>query len=570
MMPGSRPKVVVIGLDGATFALLDPWAREGRLPVLQGIIERGVRAVLTSTTPPHSFPAWASFYTGVNPGRHGIFSFYTREPDRYRWRPVDARDRGTMALWEILTAHGLRVGFLNVPLTYPPEPLDGVMISGWLGTPSLSSSFTYPPELKDRLLRRFGAGSVLEPDPYNRDPVEYLRDLLASIETQTQIVLELARQYRFDVTIVVYGQTDRVQHFFWKQMDAGYPGHDPKAPEVLKTAIRQIYVALDEAIGRILAEHQGATVFILSDHGAGPYERDFYLDAWLEREGYLVRRTRGRSPGLSGWGACIPGRAVTGTYYWLKRWLPAGLRGYVKARSQSGLLARIRSLAMNPMVFEVDWERTLAYNIDEGRIYLNLRGREPSGCVTPGPESVKLLEEIKAGLLELVDPQTGKRAVENVYLAEELYEGPAVNRAPDLILSCEGLGYQIKPRPPGAHGQVFGSTNRWPGMTLEHSANHRVEGILLATGPSVKRGARLRSARIIDLAPTILYSLGLPIPGPMDGQVLLDLFEESFTRVHPPEIGEGSGFRESPGPREEDLEEMEIVRKRLRGIGYLE
>lgn len=570
MLPASQPKVVVIGLDGATFDLLDPWIEEGRLPALRRIAEQGGRRVLTSTIPPHSFPAWASFYTGMNPGRHGIFSFYMREPDRYRWRPVDAGDRRAVALWEILTAHGLRGGFLNIPLTYPPEPLNGVMISGWLGTPSLSSSFTYPPELKDHLLRRFGSDSILEPDPYNQDPTIYLRDLLASIDTQTRIVLELNRQHRFDVTVAVFGQVDRVQHFFWKQMDAGYPGHDPKTSEALKTAIRQVYEAVDLAIDRILAQEPGATVFILSDHGTGPYERDLYLDAWLEREGYLVRRGRGGTPGLAGWSACSPHRAVTGTYYWLKRWLPSGLRGYVKARAQSGLLARIRSLAMSPMTFEVDWERTRAYSIDEGRIYLNLRGREPAGCVSPGAESARLLEEIRAGLMQLVDPQTGKPVVESVYLAEELYEGAAMSRAPDLILSCERLGYQIKPSPAGAGGELFGSTHRWPGITLEHSANHRVEGVFLAAGPSVRRGARLPSARIIDLAPTILYCLGLPIPSDMDGRVLLDLFEPSFTQAHPVEMGQEAGYRGSSGSREMDQEELEVVRRRLRGIGYLE
>jgi predicted AlkP superfamily phosphohydrolase/phosphomutase len=561
-------KVLVIGLDGATFDLMKPWAAEGYLPTLAGLMEEGAHAPLRSVMQPISPQAWSSFLTGKNPGKHGVFGFTSeRIEGKYSWRPCTSRTRRGAALWDILGSHKLRSGFFFVPLTYPPPAIDGVLIGG-LGTPGPRSQFTYPPELKERLAATSGLERILEPAITGRTAVQYVRDLLESIEWQTQIVTTLMKAEDLDLTVVVYGQSDRAQHFFWKQMDDTYPGHDPNEPAETRGAIKAIYQKLDQAIAefRQLVSPE-TTVIVMSDHGAGPYYRDFYLNNWLAQEGLLSYRQ-----GTDLFTSNLVPRAGRNAVRWARRALPRQVRGYLRPIVQGGSLSGLWATMNSPDTLGIDWEHTKVYSVGAyGNLMLNQRGREPLGTVEPGSESTQLLAELTRKLLALEDPETGKPVVEAVYHPEDLFQGPYVDNAPDLLLQLRDGAYHVKPGSVAKSGDIFGLTNRFKSVPLDHSGIHRLYGVMLAYGPAIRNGTEMTDVEIIDLAPTILHLLGLPIPDDMDGKVLTEMLNAAYQASHPLHHVEApsetiSGEDQSDGYSAEEAAEIE---ERLKSLGYL-
>ncbi len=561
-------KVLVIGLDGATFDLLKPWAAEGYLPTLAGLLEQGAHGPLRSVMQPISPQAWSSFLTGNNPGKHGVFGFTSeRVEGKYVWRPCTSRTRRGAALWDILGSQKLRSGFFFVPLTYPPSQLDGVLISG-LGTPGPRSQFTYPPALKERLAAAFGLERILEPAITGRTAVQYVRDLQESIEWQTKIVTTLMKEEDLDLTVVVYGQSDRAQHFFWKQMDETYPGHDPDEPEETREAIKAIYRQLDETVAeyrRLVGPE--TTMIIMSDHGAGPYYRDLYLNNWLAQEGLLSYRK-----GVELLASSLVPRMGRNAVRWGRRALPRRVRGYLRPIVQGGSLSSLWATMNSPETVGIDWERTKVYSVGAyGNLMLNQRGREPLGTVEPGGESEQLLAELTHRLLALKDPETGEPVVEAVYRPEDLFQGPYVSEAPDLLLQLRDGLYHVKPGSVAKSGEVFGLTNRFKSVPLDHSGIHRLFGIMLAYGPAIRDGSEVTEAEIIDLAPTILHLLGLPIPDDMDGKVLTGMLTEAYRANHPLRYADTSSDM-GPGEDQSDgysAEEEAEIEERLKSLGYL-
>ena len=258
-------KTVIIGLDGATFDIIKPLARAGRLPILSRLIKEGASAPLRSTILPNSFPGWASCTTGTSEGMHGVFSPFIKNPGHYTVRAMSGRDIMTRHVWDILTEHGGRSIVLNVPTTYPPEPINGLMVTGML-TPGLESEFTFPASLKGELLAEL-PDYVIEPE---RIPDKHARanEFRRSIENREAALRFLLGRGEWDFLMVVFSVLDRAQHDYWADMDPAHPRHDPKTPREFREFIHEIYERLDAAVGRLL-EHLSAEsrVFVVSDHG---------------------------------------------------------------------------------------------------------------------------------------------------------------------------------------------------------------------------------------------------------------------------------------------------------------
>jgi predicted AlkP superfamily phosphohydrolase/phosphomutase len=235
-------KILVIGLDGGTWELVEPWARQGLLPTFQRFMQEGTWGPLRSTVPPITAPAWTSFATGKNPGKHGLFDFLSRRPDSYRTRPFNASHRNGESLWGLLSRAGKRVGVLNVPMTYPPEPINGFMVAG-MGTPASVEDFCYPLDFL-RELRQAVPGYVVQHagifDPRGREPqmLQAVREMTAM---RQQAVLHFLDHTEWDFFMAVFMATDLLQHYFWHFMDASHPRHDPHAPPALGNAILNCY-----------------------------------------------------------------------------------------------------------------------------------------------------------------------------------------------------------------------------------------------------------------------------------------------------------------------------------------
>ena len=553
---------------------------QGRLPNLAAIARDGVSLELQSTIPPNSAPAWTTFMTGMNPGKHGVYGFTRVEPrEGYTIKLNSGANRRAQTVWQLLTEHGRRSIALNVPMTYPPDPIDGVVITG-INTPGLESQFTYPPEFRREVFRVI-PDYVLDIRSWGVKAIgevraQMLDDILHMVDTRSQLALHMMATQPWDLFTMVFTATDRVQHFFWRFLDATHPLYDAAEALKFQDAILRVYSRIDEALGRILSHcDEDTTVIVMSDHGFGPQRRLFHINHWLVENGFLqltYTTTSGTLPHLlslarkglyRGLGALtgLARNVLSDTNKdRLKRFFP-----HLRER-----VASIEALSM------IDWTATTAYHTAEfpGDIRVNLRGREVQGIVEPGAEYEAVCEAIQSGLEGYVDPETGKRVVERVFRRDELYWGPHADLAPDLIVHLADYSYTFDWRIPldfdGTHEDlpVVGP------LTPEYSSNcgyHRLDGILMLSGSGIRKGVQLDPAQIQDVVPTALYLQGLPIPADMDGKVLSEAIEPALLDRRPVEYSTPTESSEKGDPSGEvySEEEAEAVANRLRDLGYL-
>jgi predicted AlkP superfamily phosphohydrolase/phosphomutase len=563
----SNRRVVIIGLDGVPLDLLRPWMEAGELPTMQQFLRRGVVGHLRSTMPPTSGPSWSSFMTGKNPGKTGIYDFLYRADGTYRFPPVNASLRDGRELWEILSEAGCRVGVLNVPLTYPVRPVNGFMISGWM-TPYTARDYVYPPELGAELARAVGRYRIYPTMTCTQGrEQQFLRASLELLEMRTRTALYLLQREAWDFFMTVIFDTDRVLHQLWHLLDAEHPWHRGRRPgsgdatpwtgaPFHGALVLEYFRHVDHSLARLLdAAGDDALQIVMSDHGMGSAHNFVVLNNWLLESGFLRLR---RTPWTAlKWALFKAGITLRNVHKAANR-LGLAKHAEYKGLYSTDWLLKLAFLSFN----DVDWSRSVAYSFGRhyGPVYINVRGREPNGVVEPGAEYERVREQIVVAALAFRHPRTGRQMVGRVLKREEIYHGPNLEHAPDLILV-----------PADAHDIFFGladfGSNRVVDTVYRYSGMHRDEGMLLMRGPQVAAGASAEGASIEDLAPTVLHVMGLPIPGDMDGRPLLGLLAPGYGDVPPTYTGADEGTPRR-ARRYDDQEEKQIV-DRLRGLGYL-
>ena len=567
------PKVVVIGLDAATWTLIRPWMAEGSMPNLARLMKSGVSGTLESILPPITPPAWTSFMTGKNPGKHGIFHFVETEHGGYAMNYANATSRRSPTVWKLLNNAGYTVGTMNIPFTYPPEPLNGFQISG-MDTPSESSPFIHPPELREELVRHLGEiqldlrflGAMTTDERRN----QVLAEMEQMDRQWTKAALYLLEHHPQDIMMFVFMSIDTVQHYFWQHMDKNHFIHDPKLAPKFGDAIRKVYERLDAAAGQIVDRLPSDTsVFVVSDHGGGPVvDRTIYLNRYLAQLGLLNYRERATSS-ISTLGT----KVLRGGF--------SLLRGTLTSRQKSRLALLfpkiVKKTEMAYSAFtSIDWSRTKAYCSEvlasPPSIWINLKGVKPQGIVDPA-EYEGLIHDIIAKLAELKDPRTGKPVINRVYRRDEIFHGPFANEGADLVLDwwSENSLFSTAPSfPEETHQPALVIREHKPSENSEWGGTHRLLGIVVARAPALKSGAQIENARLIDLAPTILHLLGVSVPEDMDGRVLTDAFRPEFLAQHSVQSGAATGT--SGGDRASGYtdEESAKVEERLQALGYLE
>ena len=278
---GGGSRVFVIGLDGATFDLLKPWLDKGELPALKGLMTEGAYGELRSVYPILSPVAWTSMFTGVNPGKHGIFDFERPDPDVPGKQILYTADaRRAAPVWELLSDAKKTVGILNVPMTWPPDPVNGVMVSGFPFPDMANLEYTQPHDLKTKLgaypLDRMGEGLVKGAEGAK------LAEIVESRDAVARVLLDWITTRKDDFTWAVFTATDRIQHFFWGMMDPRHPYYTPELGRDYGEAIHEFWIAQDKRLGEIVAAlPEGATVMIVSDHGFGPIYREVNTLNWF-------------------------------------------------------------------------------------------------------------------------------------------------------------------------------------------------------------------------------------------------------------------------------------------------
>jgi predicted AlkP superfamily phosphohydrolase/phosphomutase len=516
---------------------------QGVMPFLRDFVADGVRATLRSVIPPLTPPAWTSLMTGMRPGEHGVFDFFQKEqPDSVYLRFASSHDVHCPTLWSLASECGLRSNVLNFPLMFPPPAFDGCLVpGGWMPWRQLRLGCR-PAGLFDRLKRlpsfnprELSHDMALEEKALEGCAAgEYIDWITLHTRRErrwSEILQYLMREEPADLTAVLFDGVDKLQHLCWRFLDRSLVPESPTPWErEVRNACERYFRELDGLIAEIVLQSgPEATVVFASDHGFGPTSDIFYVNAWLEQQGYLA-------------------------------W--AGELGMQPDASHQVGINRIAR-----HVIELDWERTVAYAATPSSQGIHIVRQKPDG--TPGVPSEacgRLREELTDGLLRFRHPETGRPVVAEVWAREDVFTGPYRDHAPDLTVRLEDDGVVSILR-----------SNSILSRRPAPAGTHRPEGIFLAGGPGLRRGAAVEELSILDVAPFVLHALGLAIPEGLSGRLPAQTFEPAELRRRPPRIADGrtpeggpeSGSTAPPEP-EYDAEEQALVMNRLAALGYLE
>jgi len=548
-------RVAVFGLDGVTFDLLQPWLDEGRLPNLAALLQGGAHGRLRSTIPPVSASAWASFSTGTNPGQHGLVDFTYPVEDGYEIQITNGRTRAVPALWDIVSGAGGQAGVISMPMTYPPQPLNGFMLCSFL-TPSQESQYTYPASLQAEVTQIAGPFPLhMSEKGRGQDPRIFVRAVKQMEVDRAAAVKYLLQNKSWDLFLYVFETTDNLQHEVWHLLDNSHPLYDADMAELVVPEILDYYETVDRLLGEMLAlVPEDVLIVTLSDHGFGPFHKFFHINNWLAAKGWLQFKRTPVSQ-LKRWAFQL-GMTPINALKWITALRLGGMRKNVK-RGRGGKTLRRVFLSFN----DVDWARTSAFSVGNfGQVYLNVAGKRRQGTVSSA-EYEGLRDEIATAAMALVDPEDGSQVVPTVYKREEVFHGRSASRLPDLVLHTDRAKYV-------SFGHADFGSNQIIEPSTGQTGHHHMVGITGLRGPGVPAGVVLPEASLLDLAPTILHYMGLPVPKYMDGRVLTEAFSDAFNAANPVQFhdvdltgGAGSGGV--------SVEEEALVMEKLRDLGYV-
>jgi len=535
-------KVFLLGLDGLTLRIVEPYVQAGLLPNFKKVMEKGAHGILRSTTPAVTGPGWTSMATGKNPGKHGIYEFRRRKGYKTE---IITRNTSVHAepIWKILSREGKRVVVANVPMTYPPDAVNGIMVSG-LMTPGLDTNFVYPAEFKKELLAQI-PGYQLDIDSTtlfsNIGRKKLMKEIFKVTEDGRYLMHYLLEKEPWDFFFYVFVGSDRIQHFMWDKILS----QDPECVHY--------YQLLDAIVGDLLKRLDDDTVlWIASDHGFCKVDKFFAINSFFHEAGFLDVHEKHKSkidkPGATSQKILSAVADVVKSFH-VAKILP------------DFLVDRLKKLLPNPefTVDLIDWEKTRAFSLLEyGLVSLNLRGREPNGIVEEH-EYDRLCTQIKDALLAVTDPETGKTIVKDVLRGHHIYSLEHGDHRPDLIVVMHE-GYRIYV----GLGRSILSENRLRRVRV--TADHEREGLFAVYGKPINN--EKIEAEIYDLVPTLLYLMGMAIPEDVDGRVLKEIICEEFVEKNEVKF-EKAGKLTASEANTVPEEDEEAITRQLKKLGYL-
>ena len=506
-MKSHETKVLVIGVDGATFDVIKPLIHRGKLPVITKLMKEGVYGKLKSTIPPSSIPAWPSFMTGVNPAKHGCFDFMKRYKNEYYGKIITSKDIKAKTLWKILSEFDKKSIVINVTGTFPPEKIKGIIVSGLLTVEG--RNYVYPPHLQKEIEKK-GYRIFVDNETLNAPADILFSELCKLEEKRVEVALHLLKKHEWDFFMVMLIGTDVIQHRLWNE----------------KEIIAMYYQKIDQLIGEILNNiSEDLNVFVVSDHGFGELKKYVYINKWLHDLGLLSYKKVDASSTRESKIYSLKGRETA--LSWLSklgftRERLIQMFGWLLSHKEFvNLIPKSVKRIFHKLPFtnlDIDWSNTKVFlssffGTESQSLMINLKGREPCGIVQPSE-----YEEMRTFLIDrlrdLRDPETKEEIFEGIFKKEEIYEGPFINEAPDIItLLKEGykFSYGFKAK------KVIVKSKGIEGA-------HRLFGIFIAHGLDIKRGIKTKNAQITDLMPTILHIFNISIPRNTDGRVLKEIF----------------------------------------------
>ncbi|HOT73107.1 MAG TPA: alkaline phosphatase family protein [Anaerohalosphaeraceae bacterium] len=541
----SKTKMLIIGIDGGTWTILEPAICAGAAPNLKTLREKGVWGILKSTIPAITPAAWGAFQTGKNPGAIGVYDFYRWSAKERKDYPVNSTCLGK-TIWQRFSQAGLTCGILNVPMTYPPQPVRGVVVSGLL-TPSLESDFTYPAEFKEELLRAVPDYDILTFKRLQKQKItkrtirDFVNQMAQSVRMRTRAAEYIIHTKKPDVMMVQFQSNDVIQHGLWHFLDPACPEYS----EGLRNFVFDVfYRTLDFSIAEIVRTfypdgNLSGGVFLLSDHGFARHRTRFNLGNWLVREGLLkIRSARLLKVEVSEFAETVHlGKILS--YLLPSVWHQKVMRKFY------------------PQYIQVDWEHSRAFatgRCNEGFIHIMEEDPEKKDSIC---------RKIIDVLLKQRDPSTFEPIIEQVYRKEEIFKGAYLGQMPDLVV-CPCTGYSIT----GAYQFEKGLFEPVRMKTDFHLGKHHRDGFYMAAGEGIQCLGSSQ-ASLLDMAPTLLAYLGLPVPSCMDGQVRREWFAPSFWEENPIRWEQDESEEQKTSEDIYTSQEAEKVKKRLEELGYL-
>lgn len=552
-------KTIVIGLDAACLDVITPWMEKGELPNLRRLMASGTYSELESIIPALTAPAWTSIATGKNPGKHGIFHFVKKKAGGHETELVTSSDVQARYIWEYLSEAGMTSVVINMPLTHPPREMKGVLIPGILAP---ADPTCFPAGAIKDYEEAHGKYRVYSDCEFGHAaPRKRLKGYLDVTKMGKKAALFFAQKMSWDLLVVQFQKTDDAIHHFG-----------------LSNLALELYRCVDTCIGEILdAIGENANVIVISDHGIGSAKWDFQINSWLRQEGLLKACRSGAVPlhATLAESIVMGQRRKAGFSERLFKYL--GKKGITLEEVQRvvdalrlGFLLRLIPALKTLKVTgrQIDWENSEAYCDPATYFGITInRGGENRGRVDDGEEYRALREHIIERLKGLRDPD-GEPVFAKVLRREEYYTGPETVRTPDIVFSTIDSRCQTR--------DILLSKLFTPGRRQAHTS----DGLLITCGPDIQEGQRLSSKpSILDIAPTVLHMMGVPVPEDMDGRVLKEIFragsepatrEKTSQRVRAVSNGSCAGHERQTESPVIAAEDQENIRKRLRALGYIE
>lgn len=522
-------KTLIIGIDGGTWTILRPAMDDGFMPNLKSLVDSGVSGPLESTTPPKTPAAWSAFQTGSNPGKTGIYDFasWDKKNKKNIWASSASLP---VTLWELAGNAGKTVAVVNVPMTYPPRPVNGCMVTGIL-TPSLDNEFTYPPELKTELIEAVPGYHIfnisnIKSDLHGKDFKSFVARMAGIIDNRTKAGEFIIDKYKPDLCMLHFQASDVIQHAMWGAMSQGHSLFDKQKRDYI---LENFYRPLDEKIGQIIKKFKtlskDTAVFLISDHGFQTHLKRVNLGNWLVNEGYLVL-----------------GQPPKSDFKKFKNVVRESLKKLTGQKTAQPVLREI-------------WADSRIYSFSRGNdgfVFLLEDDKDKRNATE---------KEFREKLSQVTDPETGSPVVHEILSRDQVYHGDKLDLMPDLIVKpADGYSFTGSYLP--------GEEGLFHVVTAEkdfHVGMHHKDGIFVGCGKGINAGVTISDAKLIDIAPTILSYLSVDIPKNMDGKVLTNIFSDQvsakYTEIENQKKTENTEYSD---------EESRQIEQRLRGLGYMD